>query len=90
LEVLVAMRTKRRQTLADELLALLKTDGPTHHTALHNRFDPHRTGRLNPVLLALETLGLIADAPEGMVTITASGLAILDKGVTIMTVGNIV
>jgi hypothetical protein len=90
LEVLVVMRTKSQQTLEDELLALLKTDGPTHRTALHTRFDPHRTGKLNPVLLALETLGFIADAPDSMVAIAASGLAILDKGVRIMTVGNIV
>jgi hypothetical protein len=73
------MRTKRRQTLEYELLSQLKTDGPTRRTALHSRLDPHRTGKLNPILLALETLGLIANAPGSMVTITASGMAELNK-----------
>jgi DNA-binding PadR family transcriptional regulator len=79
------MRRKRRQTLEYELLALLKTDGPTHRTALHTRFDTHRTVKLNPVLLALETLGLLAYAPDSMVTITESGLVELDKRVTLVT-----
>jgi DNA-binding PadR family transcriptional regulator len=70
---------RRRQDLESELLAHLKMRCPIHRTTLHSRFDPYMTGKLNPVLLDLEVRGLIEHVPDKMVTITASGLAELDK-----------
>ena len=83
------MRIKGRYTLQYEVLSQLKADSPTHRMALHSRFDPHKTGKLNPILLALNALGLIAYDPDGMVIITSSGLAVLEKRLSLVTAQSI-
>ena len=74
-----AKAQKKKQQLAQQVLAHLKTKGPVLYDGLSVCYDPNHTAEVQPVLRSLTELGYIEVTRDKMVTITSFGLQQLES-----------